>query len=512
MMFKSNIPRIASFIVICGFYCQAVLCNTARAAAPVRTEYWISPTYNPSGGDGSFANPYDGSIQGGKFDFYMSNLPPDVIVHVLPGTYQTSGSRGFLLKTGQRVLGSGMDLTVLKLAEGTPSNTGVIGNFWGSNIEVADLTCDANYTSPKAPTVIYHGIGLAGDHHSIRRVKVKNLAHGNLANTEAWGIWIYSGRYNNTIGTNSVGNLIEDCVVTGFAGTNCTAIAVYATPTNFISATIRNNVVKNLRARSTGTSDAINLCNGHHVLVEGNYVEDVTAGVYDDNAGNTNVLVVNNTFRNVAGGVNVQATVQRDWYVAGNQIELEYSGGYVCGIGIDGTHGSAGVGNANLLVIGNTIKPYSQAGTKLRAIEARGFTGLTLVNNSIDPRCDFDLAGSSSVNVYNNLDLDGKPLVSINQTQPPNSVTRTTVNGSAYSATYADNYIGVAGGEPASIVLPAAAGHSGKEFVVANETGNDRPITITSANSKINGAALLIINSGYAARTLISDGSNWFAR
>jgi hypothetical protein len=496
----------------CAFCYLAASFQAPCAPTPPRNEFWISPVYNPSGGEGSFANPYDGSIQGGKFDYYMSNLPPNSIVHVLAGTYQTSGSRGFLVKSGQRILGSGMDLTVLQLAPGTPTSTQVIGNFWGSSIEVADLTCDANYTSPNPPTVTYHGIGLAGDHHTIRRVKVKNLAHGDNSNTEAWGITIIAGRYHNTIGTNSIGNIIENCTVNGFAGANCSAIAVFATPTNYISGTIRDNIIQNLRPRATGVTAAINLNNCYHVVVEGNYVEDAMAGVYDDNAGNTNVFVINNTFKNVFGGINVVATVQRNWHVTGNQIELTYHSGYVCGIGFDGTHGTPGFGNSGLTLVGNTIKAFDKVGPHLRAVEARGCTGLTLVNNSIDPRCDLDLSGASGTNLYNNVDLDGNYLSSFNQIQLPNSVVRATVTTPSYTATYADHYIGITRTSPVSILLPAAVGHSGKEFVVANETSDTRPITISSLKGTINGSPQLIINSPYGAKTLISDGTNWFAR
>src|SRR5262249_53299481 len=80
-------------------------------------EFWIST--NPASKNlGTLDNPFVCGTET-QFDQTMSNLPPNCTVHILAGTYPTHGTPGaFSVKTGQKVIGSGMDVTILKLAPG----------------------------------------------------------------------------------------------------------------------------------------------------------------------------------------------------------------------------------------------------------------------------------------------------------------------------------------------------------------------------------------------------------
>jgi hypothetical protein len=65
------------------------------------------------------------------------------------------------------------------------------------------------------------------------------------------------------------------------------------------------------------------------------------------------------------------------------------------------------------------------------------------------------------------------------------------------------------------VVLPSAVGYAGKEFIIADETGNagSYPISIDSTSpDTINGASSVSVSINYGAETVISDGTNWFAR
>src|ERR1041385_8235592 len=98
-------------------------------------------------------------------------------MHLLGGTYQTRGANnGWHILTGQKILGSGMDVTTIKRI-GTDDNTAVLGMQGGlavTNVEIADLTCDANYTNG---TFTQHGIDLDGERLAVRRVRVIHTAH-----------------------------------------------------------------------------------------------------------------------------------------------------------------------------------------------------------------------------------------------------------------------------------------------------------------------------------------------
>jgi hypothetical protein len=67
------------------------------------------------------------------------------------------------------------------------------------------------------------------------------------------------------------------------------------------------------------------------------------------------------------------------------------------------------------------------------------------------------------------------------------------------------------------IVLPSGVGYAGKDFIVADETGQLQSglgpfliISTTSPNT-INGRTSITNFTPYAAMTVINDGTNWFA-
>src|SRR5690242_13683322 len=85
----------------------------ATAATQFTNEFWVS-TNTGTANLGTLSDPYDGSTQV-KFDGVMSNLPAASTLHILAGKYQTRGANAFPLRSGQKILGSGMDVTTLQL-------------------------------------------------------------------------------------------------------------------------------------------------------------------------------------------------------------------------------------------------------------------------------------------------------------------------------------------------------------------------------------------------------------
>lgn len=93
-----------------------------------RLDVWIALRTDGVKGSGTESDPYDGSTAG-KFDVLMHSLPANTAVHIGPGVFETRGSAGWQPKSGQRIVGSGMDVTVLRLVEAGHPESGVQGGW-----------------------------------------------------------------------------------------------------------------------------------------------------------------------------------------------------------------------------------------------------------------------------------------------------------------------------------------------------------------------------------------------
>jgi hypothetical protein len=478
-------------------------------AAPIPNEFWISTSTNTAGA-GTLTEPYDASTQV-LFDGVMSKMPPNCTVHLLSGTYETLGtwqarSGGWQqVKSGQRIVGSGIDHTTIHLAR--PG----FGSYWfgtpgvaNTNIEVSDLTIDG------AGTTNCEGIWLNGDHIAVRRVRVVNLTSRNA---EIFAIYILGGPgLSGGSVPSSEGNLIEDCEVNLPNITWVSGICLGGNATNFAGGVLRHNRVI-LGAYKPGLPlAAFNLGNDHDLLVEGNYVEGGNWGIYSE-ASFTNLMVHHNTFKNVAYGVYLFKYGSTNVTCSFNTIHLAASPQDAYGFAFNPRYVFR-----NLSIIGNTIDFYGAPPARNRyGLSATTVGGVAFVNNMMDKRLSLSTKGSTSVSVYNNSDLDGN-LLPINQ-QPAQAVARTTVTTTgAYLVQYPEHYIGIRNAGLTTVSLPAASGWSGKEFVIAREDGG-ASFLLVSRGGEINGgngAAGLTISKGNsslaASTTVISDGSNWFAR
>ena len=93
---------------------------------PVRIDVWLVKRTDGIAGTGTQQDPLDGSTIA-KFDTLMSGMAASTCVHLGPGEFQTAGyydnpSTGWQPKTGMRIVGSGIDVTTLKLVNATATN------------------------------------------------------------------------------------------------------------------------------------------------------------------------------------------------------------------------------------------------------------------------------------------------------------------------------------------------------------------------------------------------------
>ena len=523
-----NFKSFGSLRVIFGLLSLALLAQTTFSETRFSKDFWVSTSTNTAN-LGTLDNPYDGSTQP-NFDAVLSNLPPNSTLHILAGTYQTLGNNethGYHLKSGQKILGSGIDVTIIQLAPGTireNSDTCILSTDGAGSacnyIEVCDLTCDCNYTPGTKET--YHGINLNGIQNAVRRVKVIHQATYNTNHGEAFGI----GLGGNYLCPDSTGNIIEECEVSQFeGGGGVTAMQICCG-----SGIMRNNRVF---LSPTVNLFAFNNAWSHDLLIEGNYVDGACVGVYGDTGGSTNLIIAHNTFNNCKIGVEFEnGNVRQNITIAYNNIELA-DGSNSCGIVLNawGPTNMLSICCTNISIIGNNFTLRDQGTRTTYMLSISYASGLVCANNRIDASLTSNyFYHSTNLNIYNNYDLNGNFLTNLNQVASPNGMTRTTVTYSGTGiytnyATYADKYIGIKGfstnaqSQEVDIILPPAAGHSGKDFVVMDETGladgatkiiNIKPAP--ASPDQINGGLSIGITAPYTAKTAITDGVKWFAK
>lgn len=391
------------------------LALTAPAETEFDNEFWISTSTNTSN-LGTLDNPFDGSTAT-KFDTVMSSRPPNCTIHILAGTYMTDGGHGFILKSGQKIRGSGMDVTILKLIPTATttdivlvdSSTAGLGAI-NTNIEISDLTCDCNYQSGEEVT--FDGITLGGTNEIVDRVRVVHVPCFDTNDLEAFGINV-SGGYGDVIENSEVsqsagGTYLTAMVMNGGAGVMC-----------------HNRVVLS----PSFDSDAFNGGAYNGVLIEGNYVDGASVGVYNDTGDITNLIIADNVFKNVRSGVDFDGDgdcIRHNITISDNTIMLTTnnvgSGSGVYGISISPY-------DTNLTIIGNTVGWINtpnpdEIGFAYFLNVGQGEEGIVVANNRVDSDLwngDYGTNGITPWNgyvAYNNYDFQGNLLTNLDQGVP----------------------------------------------------------------------------------------------
>jgi hypothetical protein len=374
--------------------------NSAAARAPNANEYWISPTPS-SNGVGTITNPWDGSDQHRFDDHINHHLPPNSTLHILPGTYQT---KGVALPSGAQVLGSGIDVTILRLMADAADDSAVIESrvvpvYDVSNIVVSDLTC----VCPDSPSKVHHGVILHGTQHTIRRVKLTNQAmHSTYTNRESMGLFV-----SNSTLRSSIGNIIEECEVSQFQGgfpgrqafINGIGFGNAVTNVPRPIGVIRHNRVIGTRPLANASVNAIWLASNS--LIEGNYVEGVACASHNEGA-ITNVLFINNTLKDCALGIDLVGSRYQGLTFAYNQIVAKNRA--------IGSFHLEPTGAHNIAICGNKIELQPQA-SAIYCISATNVTGLIVANNTVDSRMsDIRLGNCVDVHLDGNYDFYGNYL------------------------------------------------------------------------------------------------------
>ena len=188
---------------------------------PAPFQVWVADRKDKQRGTGTASDPLNGGLDRSgvsQFDTVM-NLTQvaqvNVVVHLGPGTFVTKGfadgvAGGWQIKAGMKILGSGIDVTTLKVDNANVtvgSHVFAIAHALQSGTtvdaaEVADLSIDCNCGGANAAA--FGAIRLLGNNARVRRVKVTNW--GTISSTvNAFAIACLTG----DVGRDMAGNLIR---------------------------------------------------------------------------------------------------------------------------------------------------------------------------------------------------------------------------------------------------------------------------------------------------------------
>ncbi len=294
---------------------------------PAPFNVWIAKRTDGLKGSGTASDPYDGSTQA-RFDGVMSLFAAqsNVAIHLGPGEFQTNGyndTTGWQARPGMKIIGSGMDVTVLKLVNVAPVSAAhyfAIGHSLATvadTFEVCDLTIDCNLASANTNAAC-GGVRVMGNHARIQRVKVKNWGTKS-SSVPCFALSVITA-YPDTGPSDVVNAGIEDCVVIepydpNSSGSVGPATALHAGSPSGLSFT-KEGHAKSPSIRNCFVDCGVTTPNPNSTLwkyralsmgwcrggvVEGNHVYNTEiGGPYQDQRSVRDLIVRNNFYKNVA--------------------------------------------------------------------------------------------------------------------------------------------------------------------------------------------------------------------
>lgn len=302
---------------------------------PYPFEIWIAQRSGQKG-TGTLNDPFDGSTAD-KFDARMKELPGPTLVHLGPGTFETNGYSDDLadpwqIRAGMRIVGSGMNATILKLVNATTANAQyfAIGHRLTTGspavpnpmdlCEVSDLTIDANLQS--GSSVACGAVRLMGNHVKVQRVRAKNW--GTTSSTKpCFVIAVLTADRSSAGMFEAVNAGIDRCVADQPAPYGSAVAAYLSAPAITVlhvggkesaadnaeaygrACYIRNSFVDCGSLANPLTPDIRGLSMGwcRAGVVEGNQAHNIRiGGPYQDKATSREITVRNNSYRNVRRG------------------------------------------------------------------------------------------------------------------------------------------------------------------------------------------------------------------
>jgi hypothetical protein len=348
------------FFVSCSIAPPLIGASGVSDVAPTNT-YWISPAMN--------------------FDAIMDSLPANATIHLLAGTYETTGCLGWGPKTGQTIIGAGINSTTLRFPTRLyPKFKWLIephSPYHQTNITVSDLTLDCNYQPGTLITL--NGICLHGSGNTIERVRLVNAASFTKSDrdySESFGIII--GKFPYPFATN---NVVKDCIVSNY-------LCNYRNNLSAIGITSDGGQILNNLVVSGGCNYVLATgCIGKGCLVSNNVTRGCKIGYHSDTSGgSTNLTVSHNEFLDCACAFFVANSTNYDLDFSSNNIVLSNDDP---NFSTEGMFFCPPVAFTNVVVVGNSVSlgPLNLKNGAptpgVNFIRANNVSGLNIHDNSV---------------------------------------------------------------------------------------------------------------------------------
>lgn len=149
-------------------------------------EVYVAPAATgPLSGSGTIGDPYlVSSAQ--DFDNLLASFAPYTTIHLAPGTYTTQGhadgqTTGWQPRRGQRIVGAGIDLTILQLSVSNPQANAIYFAVGAddaaliSQFELSDVTLDCNQGAAAHSNIATGAVKVHGSHTLLQRLRAINF-------------------------------------------------------------------------------------------------------------------------------------------------------------------------------------------------------------------------------------------------------------------------------------------------------------------------------------------------
>ncbi len=417
---------------------DAFLEDGLAASVLEKSDVWFAIRKDGAVGSGSKEDPFDGSTAA-HFDAAMADedlVGENTTIHLGPGEFKTAGGTAWQPRSGQRIVGAGINATTLKVEN---SETGIVVVAIGNpatdpnydpepivaleGFEVSDLTIDCGFTAQSNPDGI-GGVSVTGRNVFLRRIAVKDF--GAKSESQALGLsaaWATAAHAPSNC-------VIEACqVVPAEAGEGimiCLRLGSAGGDAKWHSGCeIRDCVVDG--AVEGGEADfdrdirGVVASGGAGTIIEGNRIRNCRHGGPCQVAGEATVstqdlIVRDNAYARVQYGISMglasPQTVQRlvaldNWIELGTDDQESWN---ISGIQLKR---SSGVGFTNVILRGNVIRcdggQYDPEGDY--GIELQGCAHAIVQNNLIDIEVANNAVSHPStdgVTLFNNQTADGE--------------------------------------------------------------------------------------------------------
>ncbi len=391
---------------------------------PISTrEAWVAVRTDGQAGSGTESDPYDGSTMA-KFDAIMGNnsqTPPYTVIHLGPGTFRTSVTKPWSIRSGWVIAGAGIYDTTVQLAGNVSGMHYGIScltsdpNLATDNVVIRDLTCDGNWaelsvtadTGAEGEKNIKTGAtAIWGSNNLIERLRSINT-YGSSANLqEQFAIFLCGPR--SADGTNNVIQFCRAELPQGNYG-NPFALAGWVWGNQHL---ITNSKVASCTAVGVNdglargfTSGGVNLANVKDCQIDGNTFTDCYGAAYIDTGSVDGLSVTNNTVVRGWQGVGLASTTlpKQNITISGNNFSIQNRivGGGSYGI-------VAGYGATTNLTISNNTITFDNSGGGLSqfwGITVSLLTNATISNNTVGP--SINTVSGTGITLINNRHPDG---------------------------------------------------------------------------------------------------------